>query len=121
MRFAGGLLFIVQVLFSISAAAQSNDSVLTIKDSTREEVRQTVKKEFERWQDSVQAQRIKENVKENGKSLDDFLQEMQEKEEARKRQLYIRIGLGSILLIALVVALLRRRKKSQATSNRSDY
>lgn len=112
MRFAGVLLFVVQVLFSISVAAQSNDTIITIKDSTREEVRQTVKEEFERWQDSVQAERIRENVKKNGKSLDVFLKEMEEKEAARKRQLYVRIGLGAVFLIALVLAFARRRKKT---------
>lgn len=111
MRFAGVLLFVAQVLFSISVNAQSNDTVISLQDSTREEVRQTVKKEFERWQDSVQAERIKENVKKNGKSLDVFLQEMREKEEARKRQWYFRIGLGTLFLVVVVVGIVRTRKR----------
>ena len=111
MRFARFVLLITQLLFFIPAKTQSQDTVLIVKDSTREEVRQTVKKEFERWQDSVQAERIKQNIKKNGKSLDAFLQEMQKEEKARKRQLYIRIGFGAAFLAALIIIFLRRRKE----------
>lgn len=91
--------------------AQHPDTVITITDSSHEAVRQIVKKEFERWQDSMRAVRIKEDVKKYGKSLDAFLQEMKEKEKAQKRQLYFRIGVGVLFLIVLAVGLARRKRK----------
>lgn len=71
-----------------------------------------VKREFERWQDSMKAVRIKENVQKHGKSLDAFLQEMRDKEKAQKRQRLFHIGLGVALLVALAIGLVRWRKNS---------
>ena len=105
------LLFAALLLLSPPLHAQAGDTVIKISDSGREAVRQTVKTEFERWQDSMKAVRIKEDVKKHGKSLDAFLQEMSEREKAEKRQRNFRIGLGVLFLLVLALGLARRKRK----------
>lgn len=83
-------------------------------DTVRKELYRKVAKEVDRWEDSVQAAHIKQNVIKNGKPLDQFLQEMKEKEKAEKRQHYFRIGLGAVFLLALLIIGLVRRRKRQA-------
>jgi hypothetical protein len=102
---------ILPLLLSSPLYAQTPDTVIKFTDSSREAVRQTVTSEFERWQDSMKAVRIKEDVQKHGKSLDAFLQEMSEREKAEKRQRNFRIGLGVFFLLVLAVSLARRRKK----------
>ena len=106
-------LFVLSVLFlsTTSLFAQTGDTEIIVTDTSRETVRQSVQKEFERWQDSMRAVRIKEDVKKHGKSLDAFLQEMKEQERAKKRQRYFRIGVGVLFLIVLAAGLARRRRK----------
>jgi hypothetical protein len=111
MRFFLRSILLCHLLFATSLFAQNNDTTIELNDSSRQAVRQSVKNEFERWQDSVQAARIKREVEKNGKPLDVFLQEMKEQENSRKRQLYYRIGLGVLFLIVLVIGLARRRKR----------
>lgn len=110
------LLWVLFLLFPFFAApslsAQAQDSNALANDSARHQVRQSVKNEFERWKDSVEAVRIKKEVEKNGKPLDVFLQEMREREKAEKRQLYFRIGLGALFLTVLALGLARRRKKT---------
>ena len=108
------LLFVLSALLLSTPLlfAQHSDTVITLTDSTRETVQQTVKKEFERWQDSMRAVRIKEDVKKHGKPLDAFLEEMKEQEKAQKRQLYFRLGVGVLFLIVLAVGLARRKRKN---------
>lgn len=107
------LLFAAFLPFLLSSPlyAQTGDTLIKVSDSSREAVRQTVKTEFERWQDSMKAVRIKEDVQKHGKSLDAFLQEMNEREKAEKRQRNFRIGLGVFFLIVLALGLARRKRK----------
>jgi len=106
------LLVVCALMFSTPCLfAQTGDTVITVTDTTRQSVREAAKREFERWQDSMRAVRIKEDVKKHGKSLDAFLEEMREKERAEKRQTLFRIGIGVLFLIVLAVSLARRRKK----------
>jgi len=67
--------------------------------------------EFQRWKDSMEAVRIKQNVARNGKPLEEFLHEMAEREKAEKRQRTYLIGLGVTFLTVLAVGLTRRRKR----------
>jgi hypothetical protein len=91
--------------------AQTGDTVITITDSTHEIVREKAKQEFSRWQDSMRAVRIKEDVKKHGKPLDAFLEEMKEQEKAKKQQRLFRIGFGVLFLVVLAVLLARRKSK----------
>lgn len=106
------LLSFISLLLTTPVAAQHGDTTNTNRDSLRQEIRQSVTSEFQRWQDSVQAERIKKDVARNGKPLDEFLQEMHDREQAQKRQWWFRIGLGVLFLIVLAVGLARRRKRS---------
>ncbi len=110
MRFVGVLLLFLLFIIATSLHAQSNDTAKKAAESTRNAVRQPAK--IIRLQDSVQAERIIRQVQKNGKPLDAFLQERREKEKARKRQQYLRIGLGAAFLIVLALILARRRKKA---------
>ncbi|HEU4901735.1 MAG TPA: hypothetical protein VFT06_03060 [Flavisolibacter sp.] len=107
------LLFVafLPLLLSSPLYAQTPDTVIKITDSSRAAVRQTVTSEFERWQDSMKAVRIKEDVRKHGKSLDAFLQEMSEREKAEKRQRNFRIGLVVFFLLVLAIGLIRRKSK----------
>ena len=111
------LLFLVflaaQLLLTSSLFAQNTDSFSTAADSATAKALQHRKKEFEHWQDSVQASRIKKEVERNGKPLDVFLQEMKERERVQRRQTYIRIGAGILFFTVLVINFLRRRKKGR--------
>ena len=103
----------LHLLFGYPLSAQKNDTTITVTNATQDSVRQLVKKEFERYRDSMEALRIRQNVARNGKSLDAYLQEMQEREKARQRQIYFRIGFAVIFLIILAVGFARRRKKNR--------
>jgi hypothetical protein len=112
MRFFSVLILFTLLLISPFLTAQSNDTDFKVEDQSRDAVRELVKKEFSRWQDSVKAERIKKEVAKHGKPLDVFLQEMREREKAQKRQLYFRIGLGVAFLIVLAISLFRKGKKT---------
>lgn len=101
--------FTVQFFLLTTATAQPGDTILSGNDSNR--ILRMAEKEAQRWRDSMDAIRIKNTVKEKGKSLEAFLNEMKEREQARKRQEYIRVGALAILFAALIVSFLRRRKK----------
>jgi hypothetical protein len=97
------------LLVTTVSIAQPGDTFLPGID-TAKSIGQT-EKEAQRWRDSIDAVRIRTNVQKAGKPLDAFLQEMREREKARKRQVYIRVGLVSLFLVVLIVGLLRRTKK----------
>ena len=107
------ILLIVFLLFTTvnctnKVFAQNRDTIVFSGDSVHNAVRQSVKEEFQRWKDSVDAVRIKQEVAKNGKPLNEFLQEMQAQEKVQKRQLYFRIGIGALFFIVLAVGFARR-------------
>ena len=103
------VLLFAEVFFFDTLSTQRGDIT---QDSARTAVKEIIQKEFGRWQDSVKAVRIKDEVRRNGKPLNAFLEEMREKENVRKRQWYFRIGLGVAFLIAIAASLLRKRVKT---------
>lgn len=111
MRLPLILLLSLPLLLGHPLSAQKHDTTITVTNATQDSVRQLVKKEFERYRDSMEALRIKQNVAKNGKSLDAYLQEMKEEEKARQRQVYFGIGFGVIFLLILAVGFARRKKK----------
>lgn len=110
MHFLLYLFLSLLLFFAPAVNGQAQDTTITLTNTDRDSVRQLVKQEFERWRDSVQAARIKQNVEKNGKSLDAFLIEMKEREKAEKRQLYVRIGVGVLFLTVLTLGLARWRR-----------
>lgn len=111
MRVLYALLFFLQLFTGQLGFAQLHDTTTHYKDSFRGAVQQTVKKEVERWRDSTEAIRVKDYVLKHGKPLDAFLAEMKKKEEAKRRQTYIRIAFVTLVLIAVTVAFGRRKRK----------
>lgn len=110
VRFCLLLLFLFSKLFFPgSLFAQPTDTLLSGKDSNQ--IRTVVRKEVQRWRDSMDAVRIKTDVQKHGKPFDAFLAEMRERESKQMRQLYVRIGLGVAFLIVVLVGFLRRRRK----------
>lgn len=97
----------------LQSQAQHPDTLLRLQNPAHDTVRQAVKKEFERWQDSVAAARIQANVKKNGQSLDEFLKSMEGKEKAGRRQRYVRIVLGVFFLLLAGLGFLRRHRQSR--------
>ncbi|NTS40215.1 hypothetical protein HRG84_04795 [Flavisolibacter sp. BT320] len=104
------LAFWLLLFFPQQLPAQSIDSLEKVIDSNAIAITKSAT-ETQRWKDSLQKEKIFRNLAENGQSLDDFLQEMREKEDAKKRQVTIRIGLGVLFLLAVVIGFLRRRRK----------
>ncbi|WP_121354490.1 hypothetical protein [Flavisolibacter nicotianae] len=106
------LLFLLLAFLLSPTSVPAQDTVRSMNDSSPAAVQKMVRAEFERWQDSMKAVRIKQDVQAHGKTLDAFLKEMKERENEQKRQRLFRIGLGVALLIALAIVLVRRRKNS---------
>ncbi len=104
------LAFWLLLLFPQQLPAQTIDSLKTAIDSNASAINRSAT-DIQRRKDSLQKEKIFRNLAENGQSLDDFLQEMREKEAAKKRQVTIRIGLGVLFLLAVVIGFLRRRRK----------
>ncbi|RYZ45655.1 MAG: hypothetical protein EOO14_25495 [Chitinophagaceae bacterium] len=103
------LAFWLLLFFPQQLPAQPIDSLAQAIDSNANAINRSAT-EIQRWKDSLQKEKIFRNLADNGQSLDTFLQEMREKEDAKKRQVNIRIGLGVLFLIAVVVGFLRRRR-----------
>lgn len=110
MRFCRLLLLFAPLCFAFVAFSQPNDSALRHRDSLRHVVHDIAKKAVEGYRDSVKAERIKEDVRKNGKPLDAFLAEMKEEKKAGQRQLYFRVALVVLFLVVIAVGLFRRRK-----------
>lgn len=106
------LLFTSFYFLSIPVKAQPVDSFANAVDSSSKAIEKATN-DFQRWQDSVQREKILRNVESNGKSLDAFLQEMKEKEEKQKRRTYFRIGAGVLFLFALFVTIARRSRSKK--------
>ena len=103
--------FLLIFLFSITEEpfAQPADAN-TQYDSVRNLVEKTVRE----YQDSLERERLLQNIRTKGKPLNEFLAERKEEEKKRERRRWIRIGAGAIFLFALFYAIARRyrhRKK----------
>ncbi|MBB1282874.1 hypothetical protein HRH25_00690 [Flavisolibacter sp. BT320] len=110
MRFFLRLILSLSLFFSQTAFTQSTESLAKRIDSNARAIDQSAK-EIQRWKDSLEKERIYRNLEQHGQPLNDFLQEMREAEEKRKRNVYIRIGLGVLFLLILLIGFIRRRRK----------
>jgi hypothetical protein len=114
MRFFFLFLVLLQLSLTQHLSAQSSDTFHHSADSSHNTATQPVKV-FHRFNDNEQFERIKNEVAKNGKPLDAFLQQMKERENARKRQVYFRTGLVIAFLLVMVLTFaLRRKQKNRA-------
>lgn len=110
MRFFLSLILFLPFFFAQPLSAQNIDSLSKAADSTQKILLQSAKN-FQRLQDSIEKARLLRNQEQNGQSMNNFLQEMKEREEKEKRQTYFRIALGIVFLVALAIGFARRRKQ----------
>ena len=104
MRRFACFLFFLQLLLSTSLLSQPVDTATRRYDSARKVVEQTVKD----WQDSMDHEKMLQDIRKNSKPLDEFLAEMKEKERKENRRRWIRIGAGATLLFMLFFSIARR-------------
>jgi hypothetical protein len=107
MRLCFCFVFIYQFFLTLPIFAQPKDTAGIRYDSARALVQKTV----QQWKDSVERERLLQNMQKNGKSLDAFLAEMKENEEKVKRRNRIRFGAGAILLFMLFFTIARRYRQ----------
>jgi hypothetical protein len=107
MRRSFCFLFILQFIFSSALFSQPLDTVINPYDSVRSVVEQTVRE----YRDSLEREKLLQNIREKGKPLDTFLAERKEQERKEERRKWIRIGAGVIFLCVLLITSIRRYKK----------
>ena len=111
MRRSGCFLLVFLFVFCTASFAQPFDTTINRPyDSLRNLVEKTVRD----YQDSLDREKLLENIRTNGKPLRVFLAERREEEKKEKRRSWIRIGAGAIFLFALIFVTVRRyqqRKK----------
>lgn len=110
MQFFLRLFFCFSLFFPQAAFTQSSDSLAKRIDSNARAIEQSAK-DIQRWKDSLEKEKIYRNLEQHGQPLDDFLKERREAEEKRKRQVYLRIGLGVLFLFFVIAELVRRRRR----------
>jgi hypothetical protein len=79
----------------------------------RDSVRILVEQIIRQKQDSLKEAKQLQEIKKNSKSLDAFLQEMQEREKAEARRRWIRIGTGVFFFSLLLITSIRRYRASR--------
>jgi hypothetical protein len=94
------------ILFSASLLSQSAETAIRPYDSVRGVVEQTVRE----YKDSLEREKLLQNIRQRGKPLDVFLAERREEEKKEERRRWVRLGAGAIFLFALFVAIARRSK-----------
>ena len=104
MRFFVIVAFLLQ--FSISGYSQYSDSFARRIDSSLKARNKMIRA----FQDSLDRLEIKRSMEQNGKNLDRFMADYQERQKKERKQMYIRLGLGVAFLAVLIVAIVRRRK-----------
>lgn len=100
------LLVALQVFFPGFLFSQPVDTTNRSYDSVRRVVEQTVRD----YQDSLERERLLQNIQKHGKPLDAFLEERKKEERKEERRRWIRIGAGALLLFALFFAIARRSR-----------
>jgi hypothetical protein len=86
---------------------------LTQPTVDRDSVRALVEQVIQQKQDSLKEAKQLQEIKKNSKSLDAFLQEMQERERAEARRRWIRIGTGVFFFSLLLITSIRRYRASR--------
>jgi hypothetical protein len=107
MRFR--CLLLCCIFFSATSLPAQQPDIHKGLDSTTKAFHKTTN-DFIRLQDSLDKARLQQNINQNERSLDSFLQEMKDRETKEKRRTYMRLGAGVILLFALFVTIARRAK-----------
>jgi uncharacterized membrane protein YcjF (UPF0283 family) len=110
MQFFLRLFFCFSLFFPQATYTQTTDSLAKRIDANAKSIEQSAQA-IQRWKDSLEKEKIYRNLAQHGQPLDEFLQERREAEEKRKRQLYLRIGLGILFLLFVIAELVRRRKR----------
>lgn len=82
------------------------DAVPNQYDSVRSVVEQTVSE----YRDSLQREKLLQNIEEKGKPLDVYLAEKREEERKAEQRRRIRIGAGILFLCVLIFTSVRRYK-----------
>lgn len=110
MRLAVICFVLLQLVFSQPLFSQPVDTVNKTTGPTRRNLEEAVKMHRE-WQDSIDRERLLQQIEKNGKSLDAFIAEGKEKERKEKRRQNIRIGAGVVFLFVLFFTIARRYKQ----------
>lgn len=94
-------------LFSTPLLSQSGDAINNQYDSVHQLVEQSVSA----YQDSLEREKLLQNIKKNGKPLDVILAERKEQERKEAQRQWIRIGAGAIFLGVLIFTSARHYQK----------
>lgn len=103
------LLFLLVITSSDFTWAQRPDSLLKTIDSEAVSFQQR----YRQIEDSLYRLRMKQSMEQHGQSLDEFLAQKREEERKEDRRLYIRIGVITLFLFALVYAYVRKRNQKE--------
>lgn len=101
--------FIFLLFVGSAVQAQKTDSLQKAVDQSAKMLDKTTN-EVEKLKDSLKKTALRRTIDHNSQNLDVFLQEMKIREQKRKQQIYIRIGLVTLFLIVLVTGLARRQR-----------
>ena len=106
------LLFLLIITTGFISSAQSTDSLRHAIDSEAK----AVQRRYQQLEDSLYRLRMKQNMEQHGQSLDQFLAEKREEKKKEDRRMYIRIGVLTLFVFALVYALVRKRVQLDKTN-----
>lgn len=105
--------FLIFFLFVVSTASFTQPSE-PATNTQYDSVRSLVEKTVQEYRDSLEREKLLQNIRTKGKPLDVLLAERKEEEKKEERRRWVRIGAGAIFLFALFYAIARRyrnRKK----------
>ena len=93
----------------LPAQSQNINPIGRSMDSISQQM-EVIKKRMQEIKDSMHRRQVQTMLDQQGKSLDQFLEERREAEKKQRRQMYVRIGIGVLFLAVLIIGLTRRRK-----------
>jgi Tfp pilus assembly protein PilN len=107
------------ILFSLTATAQKTNKFEDLQKNiakqraeldSMQKVNDSMFKVRMKRSDSIERARFNEQ---NTRNLNSFVKSMQERDRKQKRAMWMRLGLGVLMLGVLIFGLLRRRKKKE--------
>ncbi len=83
-----------------------------IKEQTKkiEEQSKALDSFLQHQSDSLRQKQLQRDLENNNRNLDAFMAMQKERAAKQKKQMWFRLGFGSLMLVVLIVGLARRRK-----------
>lgn len=106
------LLFLLLCFTILSSSAQISNGELKENIAKMDSQTNELNKSLERNMHRIDSIEMVRSVEQMGRNMSSFMAQRSEQERKEKRQAYLRIGFGVLMLIILVIGL--RRKKKQA-------